>query len=245
MRTCKETCCKISSKHRKSFMSSSIDQTVLQCGHHEDRGEEQYCTTLDDAEPENLGGSCGENTLLRDNTLSKVKGWIRGSTKIGPPLEVAVTHHQRRCGVEIMIESLSGDGTCSWVMIVNGMNKYVTEMTEETRDDHIDCTGESRGKFVAIARPKQTSTPTTSSTTSLPCDHRAWSDAQPGPFDKSCFEVSKKMIRVLRHDPSVPREEDGAVEFRTLAPMFRSEFASSQCWSILTWLNYLQRGGRS
>ena len=27
-------------------------------------------------------------------------------------------------------------------MIVNGTNKYVTEMTEETQDDHIDHIGE-------------------------------------------------------------------------------------------------------
>ena len=37
-----------------------------------------------------------------------------------------------------MIESLFGDGTCSWVMIVNKTSKYVTEMAEETQDDHID-----------------------------------------------------------------------------------------------------------
>ena len=55
--------------------------------------------------------------------------------------------------------------------------------------------------------------------------------------------MSKKMIRLLRHDPSVLREVDGAVEFRILAQMFHSEFTSSQHWSIRTWLNYLQKGG--
>ena len=50
-------------------------------------------------------------------------------------------------------------------------------------------------------------------------------------------------IRLLRHDPSVPREEDGAVEFRILTQMFRSEFTSSQHWSVRAWLNYLQKGG--
>ena len=51
------------------------------------------------------------------------------------------------------------------------------------------------------------------------------------------------MIRLLRHDTSVLREEDGAVEFRILAQMFRSEFTSSQHWSIRTWLSYLQKEG--
>ena len=55
--------------------------------------------------------------------------------------------------------------------------------------------------------------------------------------------VTKKMIRLLRHGPSVLREGNGAVEFRMLAPMFRSEFTSSQYWSIRTWLNHLQKGG--
>ena len=76
----------------------------------------------------------------------------------------------------------------------------------------------------------------------LPYHHCDWIDVEPGQYDKSCFEVSKKMIRLLRHDPAVLREEDGAVEFRILAPVFRSEFASSQFWSIRTWLNYLQKG---
>ena len=79
-------------------------------------------TTLDDAEVDKLGGSCQEYTLLRDDAASKVKEWIRGDTKIGPALEVTVSHHQGRYGIEIMIESLFGDGTCSWVMIVSGIN---------------------------------------------------------------------------------------------------------------------------
>ena len=45
---------------------------------------------------------------------------------------------------------------------------------------------------------KQTSTPTTTSMTTLPYDRRDWIDVEPGPFDKSCSEVSKKMIRLLR-----------------------------------------------
>ena len=76
------------------------------------------------------------------------------------------------------------------------------------------------------ARPQQTSMTTTSSMITLPYHLRVWIDVEPGPYDKGCFEVSKKMIRLLRHDPSVRPEEDGAVEFRSLAQIFRSEFTS-------------------
>ena len=72
---------------------------------------------------------------------------------------------------------------------------------------------------------------------------REWIDVEPGLFDKNWFEVSWKMIRLPRRDSSLPREEDGAVEFRILAQMFHSEYTSSQDWWILTWLNYLQNGG--
>ena len=58
----------------------------------------------------------------------------------------------------------------------------------------------------------------------------------------SCFKVSRKMIRLHRHDSSALREDE-AVEFIILAPIFRSESTSSQHWSIRAWLNYLQKRG--
>ena len=45
--------------------------------------------------------------------------------------DVKVGCHQGRYGVEIMIGSLFRDRTVSWVRIVNGINKYVTETSEE------------------------------------------------------------------------------------------------------------------
>ena len=120
----------------------------------------QYFTTLDDGELDRLKGSCREYTLPRSDQSSQVKGWIGGNRKVGPVLDVVVCYYQVRYGVEIMIESLSGDKTCSWVRIVNGINKYVTEMSEKT---HVESIGEkSTGKLVAKARPQQTSDSTLS-----------------------------------------------------------------------------------
>ena len=123
-------------------------------------------------------------------------------------------------------------------MIVNGINKYV--------ETHIDDIGDSTGELVAKARPRQTSMPTTSCpTVTLPYHQREWIDVEQGQYDKTVSKCQQKVIRLHRHDPSVLREEDGAVEFRILAPMFRSEFTSSQNWSIRTWLNHLQERGGS
>ena len=174
----------------------------------------QYFTTFGDAELNNLGRSCREYTLPRSDLLSKVKGWIHGNTKIG----------HGRCGIEVVIQSLSGDGTRSWVMIVNGTNKYVTEMTEKTQDDHIDCIGERTGKPVAKARPKQTSKLFFFPTITLPHNQRDCIDVEPGPFDKKLFRIASTRC------------------FKILAQMFRSKFASSSSWSNRTWLLH-RRGG--
>ena len=69
-----------------------------------------------------------------------------------------------------------------------------------------------QGKPVAKARPRRTSN-LTLSPVSIPYRERKWIDIGPGKFDKSCLEVSKMMIRLLRHDDSICREEDGAVSF--------------------------------
>ena len=107
---------RLRTKIRKSSGSSSIDQTVLQCRYHEDRGKGTVFHDFRRCGTGQIGELISdEKTVPRHNAASKVKGWIRGNTKIGPALEVAVSHHQGRYGIEIMIESLSGDGTCSWV----------------------------------------------------------------------------------------------------------------------------------
>ena len=73
----------------------------------------------------------------------------------------------------------------------------------------------------------------------MPYHDQNWIDVEPGRFDKSCLEEWKLMIRLLRHDDSVPREDDGAVKFQDPAPTF----TSCSRWSIRTWLSFLQRGG--
>ena len=68
----------------------------------------------------------------------------------------------------------------------------------KTQEDHIDDIGDSNGNPVAKARPKQAPSPTfifsNGHVTISPL--REWIDVEPGPYDKSCFEVSKKMIRL-------------------------------------------------
>ena len=57
---------------------------------------------------------------------------------------------------------------------------------------------------------------------SIPYHERKWIDINPGTYSQGCFEVSKFMIRLLRHDDTVHREDDGAVRFDDLAEKFKA-----------------------
>ena len=69
---------------------------------------------------------CREYKLPRSEEASRVRGGILGNTKISQVLDVKVCLHQRRYGIDNMVESLFRDRTVSWVRIVNGIDKYVT-----------------------------------------------------------------------------------------------------------------------
>ena len=91
----------------------------------------QFFITLDEEEgPIEMNNLCREYTLPRSEEASRVRGLILGNTEIGLVLDVKVCLHQERYGIEILIESLFRDGTASWVRIVNGIYKYVTETSE-------------------------------------------------------------------------------------------------------------------
>ena len=126
-----------------------------------------------------------------------------------------ICYHQKRYGVEIIIESSLGDKTVSRVLVTNGINKYVNEAAETI---HIESIGSSRaGKLAARskAKPKQTPTDTSSHVKreikdevkqescgemSVPNHERQWIDVEPADFSQGCLEISKLVIRLLRHD---------------------------------------------
>ena len=168
------------------------------------------------------------------------EGWIRGNTKIGSVLGLMVCYHQGRYGVEIMIESVFRDRTVSWVRIVNGINKYVTETSEETPVARVENGG--TGKLVAKAEPRPNPT-LTLTPVSIPGRERKWIDVDPGKFSQGCFEVSKFMIRLLRYDPSIPRGDDGAVRFDDLEGKSKAKSDGTSQWPIEAWISFLPKGG--
>ena len=85
-----------------------------------------------------------------------MRGWIRGNTKIVTVLVVTVCYRQGRYGVEIMIESFFRDPTVSWVRIVNGINKNVTETSGEKPVTSVETRGTGKPVAKVKLRPKPT-----------------------------------------------------------------------------------------
>ena len=55
-------------------------------------------------------------------------------------------------------------------------------------------------------------------------NERKWIDIEPGNSSLSAYEISKKVIHVLRHSQTVQREEDGAVQFWRIKNYLQNQF---------------------
>ena len=199
----------------------------------------QYFMTKDTAEFSQFTDAvaCREYTLPRDEKTSEPKAWIRGNTKIGLVLEVTTCCLQGKYGVEIRIMSLSEDNSHSWVRISHGLNKFVTNLNnneQETSEVQFEeyalrlNAGDfaSRSKAKAKAQKRESA----SSFTRIPIGERIWTDVEPGEYSISDYAVSKKLIHLLRHG-SVPRDNDGAIEFWRIKDNLQKHFLYCHHWS--------------
>ena len=55
-------------------------------------------------------------------------------------------------------------------------------------------------------------------------NERKWIDIEPGNSSFSTYEISKKVIHLLRHSQIVQRKENGAVQFWRIKIIFRVNF---------------------
>ena len=58
----------------------------------------------------------------------------------------------------------------------------------------------------------------------IPMNERKWIDIEPGESSFSAYEISKKVINLLRHSRTVQREDDGAVQFRRIKNFLQNQF---------------------
>ena len=77
----------------------------------------------------------------------------------------------------------------------------------------------------------------------VPIECRNWIDIEPRKYSLSEYEVSKKVIYLLRLSHHVHREEDGAGHFRRMKENLQNQFPQSIHWSDERWKACLAAGG--
>ena len=91
---------------------------------------------------------------------------------------------------------------------MNGVDRYVTESMPTAKEEDTASV-----KPIAKARPRQKPAVTLTSV-SIPVLERKWTDIETQrSHDQKCYEVSKAITRLPRHDESVPGGSDGAIHY--------------------------------
>ena len=166
-------------------------------------------------------------------------------------LEVTTSYLHGKHGVEIRIWSLNGDNTHSWVRISHGSNKCVVDSNNndtEVPEDQLEEQALHLNAKEFVSQPKakakpQRKEPSDSSSRIIPINRRNWIDIEPGKHSLSAYEVSKKVIHLLRHSQQVHQEEDGAVHFWRIKENLQNQFPQSIHWSDDRWKVCLAAAG--
>ena len=196
--------------------------------------------------------ACREYTLPRDDRASQPKGWIQGNMRIGPVLEVTTSFQHFKYGIEIRIKPVNQDDSHSWVRISSGTVKYVTDSIEDNTENPADPQEEQipqTSTSVVAARSKAKAKPQprelAGTTTTIPIHQRRWIDIEPSKQDLDSYDLSKKVINLLRHNQTLHRDEDGAIEFCKIKFHLRNHHSQIQNWSDDRWKACLAAGGGS
>ena len=174
---------------------------------------------------------CHENTLPRDDGSTQPRGTIQGDIKIGPVLEVTTSYLYGMHRIEIRIWFLKRENSHSWVRISHGSKKFVIDLNYSNTNScrsawrtsvTIDCEGicsQIKGGKQNHKDRELVDVPSI-----IPMNERKSIDIEPGEFSFFAYEISKKVINLFRHTPTVQREENGAVQFWKIRIIFRIKF---------------------
>ena len=157
--------------------------------------------------------ACREYTLPRDDPASQPKGWIQGNMRIGLVLEVTTSFQHFKYGIEIQIESVNKDDSHSWVKISYGTVKYVgdsiqdnTEIPADPQEERVPQTSikvvAARSKAKAKPQPRVL----VGTTATIPIHERRWIDIVSSKQNLASYDLSKKVINLLRHNQTLQRE---------------------------------------
>ena len=136
---------------------------------------------------------------------------------------------------------MNKDSSHSWVGISYGTVKYVIDSIEDNTENPADPQEEQipqASTSVVAARSKAKAKPQPrelAGITTIPLRERRWIDIDPSKQDLDPYDLSKKVINLLRHNQTLHREEDGAIEFCKIKFHLRNHHSQIQNWSDDRW----------
>ena len=147
---------------------------------------------------------------------------------------------------------MNQDNSQSWVRISYGTIKYVvdsihdnTEIPAYPQEERVRQTiikvVAARSKANAKPQPRVL----VGTTATIPIHERRWIDIEPSEQNLASYDLSKKVINLLRHNQTLQREDDGAIEFYKIKFYLRNQFSQVQHWSDDRWKACLAAGGGS
>ena len=144
---------------------------------------------------------------------------------------------------------MTQDDSHSWVRISYGTVKYVIDSLEDNTEDPADPQEEESlqtSSSVVAARLKAKAKPQPrefAGTTTVPLHQRRWNDIEPSKQDLDSYDLSKKVINLLRHNQTLHQEEDGAIQLYKMKFHLRDHHSQIQNWTDDRWKVCLAAGG--
>ena len=117
-----------------------------------------------------------------------------------------------------------------------GNTKIGRVLEVETSSKDFACRSKSKAK-------PQRRDPASSSPRTTLIEKRTWTNVEPGKYSLSDYDISEKLIHLLRHGQHMDREDDGAVQFWRIKEHLQNQFPQSIHWSDDRWKVCLAAGG--
>ena len=157
--------------------------------------------------------------------------------------------------MEIRIKSVNKDNSHTWIRISHGLNKLVTNLNNNEQDDNEQETSEIQFEECALklnagdfaCRSKAKVKPQNEI---MPADPQELYllGKELGPMlnqeniQSPILKCRRNILLFFRHG-SLPRDNDGAIEFWGLKDHLQNHFVHSQHWSDEKWKSTMAKGG--
>ena len=156
--------------------------------------------------------ACREHTLPRDDPVSQPKGWIQGNMRIGRVLEVTYSFQYGKHGIEIRIWSV--ERTNTWSIQITTIQKLLQihmkikrhkQVSRLLQSDQRQKQNHNREYSLEQQQPYQYMKEDAlilshQNHWSIPMNGRKWIDIEPAEQTLSAYDLSKKVISLLRHN---------------------------------------------